>query len=355
VPLGPLTTLGVGGPARFFAEVRSEEQLLEALDWARQRGAPVEVMGGGSNLLVADRGFEGLVLRAGIMGVRATELGGARRVTRVRVGGGHGWDAFVNEAVKAGWAGLECLSGIPGSVGATPVQNVGAYGQEVSDTIVSVRVVERTSGAASTLPASACVFAYRDSVFKNAARGRYVVVSVDFDLARGRAPSIRYEELARRLRVEHGDGPPTLSDVRRTVLALRRRKSMVLAPDDANRRSAGSFFTNPIVKKNVFDFICERVAGAKVPAFAAGPGRVKLSAGWLIEQAGFARGTRRGRVGTSSAHALALVNHGGATASELVSFALLVRDAVRAHFGVSLTPEPAWIGFSDAELAAWRS
>jgi len=355
VPLAPLTTLGVGGPARFFAEAQHDEQVLEALEWAHQRGVPVEVIGGGSNLLVADGGFDGLVLRVGMMGIGTANPIDEDGTVRVRVGGGHGWDTFVQVAVEAGWAGVECLSGIPGAVGASPIQNIGAYGQDVSDTISSVRVVERSTGAEKTLPASACAFAYRDSLFKNAARGRYVVVSVDFDLVGGGAPSIRYPELSRELQAQGGKDPPTLPRVRRTVLELRRRKSMVMSPHSANCRSAGSFFTNPIVTKDVLGFVCEKVGGANVPAFDAGAGQVKLSAGWLIERAGFARGTRHGNVGTSSAHTLALVNHGGATALEISSFALRIRDAVRSHFGVVLVPEPAWVGFSDEELSAWRA
>lgn len=352
VRLGPLTTLGVGGPARFFAEVRTERQLVDALSWAEQRSVPVEVMGGGSNLLVADRGFDGLVIRLGIMGMSPAGPADPAGPVRIRVGGGHGWDAFVHVAVREGWAGLECLSGIPGAVGAAPIQNVGAYGQDVSETITSVRVVERSSGNPGTLSAADCDFAYRNSVFKTAARGRYVVSFVDFELQPGGAASVRYPELTRHLAAQQGDREPTLGEVRRAVIALRRRKSMVLDPRDANRRSAGSFFTNPVVEPAVLDGIRATTSG-DVPAFDAGEGRVKLSAGWLIDHAGFSRGTAVGNVGTSTAHALALVNRGGATARDVVAFALRVRDGVRARFGVTLTPEPAWIGFSEGELRGW--
>ena len=347
VPLAPLTTLGVGGPARWFVEATSETAVVEALAWASARRLPTLVLGGGSNLLVADRGFDGLVLRARLRGVTLEPDG------QVEAAAGEPWDDLVARAVVEGWAGIECLSGIPGDVGATPIQNVGAYGQEVAETIVGVRAVERATGATVTLDGARCGFGYRDSVFKREDAGRFVIVAVRFALRPGGAPSLRYAELARALT---GEGSPSLAEVRRTVIALRRGKSMVLDPADENHRSAGSFFMNPTLDAAAFAEARTRVAssgalrpGEEMPSYPAGP-RVKLSAAWLIERAGFTRGTHDGAVGISTRHSLALVNRGGATAAEILAFARRVREGVRDRFGVALTPEPVMVGFTDDEL-----
>jgi UDP-N-acetylmuramate dehydrogenase len=331
-----------------------------ALAWARQQALPLAVLGGGSNLLVADRGFDGVVLRVAIMGISEPIPQPDGRV-RVTVGAGHAWDAFVRTAVARGWAGLECLSGIPGSVGATPIQNVGAYGQEVAETIAAVHVVDRETGHPYVVPASACRFGYRDSAFKHEARERFVVVRVDFDLTPGGRPAVTYPELAAYLHARTRR-EPSLADVRSAVLALRMRKSMVITPTDENRRSAGSFFMNPIVPRAQAESLRATLLAedpeAALPMFAlaptspSAPERVKLPAAWLIERAGFPKGTAHGRVGLSTKHALAIVNRGGAMAAELASFAGYVRESVRASFGVTLTPEPAWWGFSELELSA---
>jgi UDP-N-acetylmuramate dehydrogenase len=344
VPLAPLTTLELGGRARHLVEARSEADVLEALRWAAARAVPVLVLGGGSNLVVGDAGFDGLVVRMALRGrAFAAPAGGEVLVTAAA---GEPWDDLVADTVARGLAGLECLSGIPGLAGATPIQNVGAYGQEVADTIRAVRAVERATGAVVELAPAACAFAYRDSAFRRAPE-RHVVLGVTFALRPGGAPTLRYRELGDAL----AGRTPTLSDTRAAVLALRARKSMVIDPADPNRRSAGSFFTNPIVDASFADDLAARVAAeggvaapTEVPRWPAGPGRVKLSAGWLIEHAGITKGLRRGAVGVSTRHALALVHHGGGTTAELCALARDIRAAVAARFGVTLETEPVFVG-----------
>jgi UDP-N-acetylmuramate dehydrogenase len=351
VPLGPQTTLGVGGPARWFVEAEREEDVARALAWARERALPTLVLGGGSNLLVADRGFDGLALRVRRVGVRVETRG---REVRLEAGAGERWDEVVALSVASRWAGLECLSGIPGDVGATPIQNVGAYGQEVAETIVGVRAVERATGEIVEIDGAGCGFGYRDSVFKREARDRYVIVAVRFALRAGDAPRVRYAELAARFA---GRPMPSLAEVREAVIALRRGKSMVLdagGEGGENGRSAGSFFMNPTVGAAALAEVRARAAavlgpGEAMPEFPAADGRVKLSAGWLIERAGFRKGTSEGAVGLSTRHALAIVNKGGATAAEIVAFARRVRRGVGERFGVALAPEPVLVGFLPGE------
>jgi UDP-N-acetylmuramate dehydrogenase len=341
VALAPYCTLGVGGPARYFAEARDEAGLRAAREWAAERSVPLRVLGGGSNLVVADAGVEALVVKLELRGVSAREEQGAVELT---VASGEPWDPVVAHAVARGWAGLECLSGIPGLVGATPIQNVGAYGQEVSDTITAVRVLDRAAGRLVTLGPAACGFAYRDSAFKSATAERYVVCAVTYRLAPGGAPTLTYEELRRQL-AARGAARPTLAEVRATVLAIRRSKSMVLAADDPNRRSCGSFFLNPIVSPATADSAVARAADPAMPRWPQPDGRVKLSAAWLIERAGFQRGARDGPVGLSTRHTLAIVAHDGARARDVVAFAGRLRDGVEARFGVRLVPEPIFWGF----------
>lgn len=350
VALAPRTTLGVGGPARFYAEPHSPEAVREALAWARERGIEVMVLGGGSNLLVADRGVAALVLRVHIRGVDVYTLGGAKVVV---AGAGEPWDPLVARTVHDGFAGLECLSGIPGDVGATPIQNVGAYGQEVADTILSVRAIDRATGDEVEISADECRFSYRDSVFKRALEDRFVLTHVAYRLQPGGAPSVRYAELGRAL----GDSSsPSVAAVRQVVLALRRSKSMVYDPADENHRSAGSFFTNPIVDGTLLARAREAARevlrpGEKMPEFPTGHGLTKLAAGWLIERAGFTKGWGEGPVGLSTRHALAIVNRGGATASQIVAFAAHIKRGVRERFGVTLVPEPVLAGFEPHETA----
>jgi UDP-N-acetylmuramate dehydrogenase len=343
VPLAPLTTLELGGPARFFVRAEDQATVAEALRWARGRGLPVFVLGGGSNLVVSDAGFEGLVLQVAPPGLAFHDEGGQ---VLIEAGAGQPWDALVADAVGRGLAGVECLSGIPGFVGATPIQNVGAYGQEVGETIRRVRVMDRQSLAVTELEPRDCGFGYRDSRFKREP-DRFVVLAVTFGLRPGGAPTIRYPELRQAL-----PGGAGLAEVRTTVLELRRRKSMVIDPTDENRRSAGSFFMNPIVSPEEADRICAVALAeglvsdaTQVPRFPA-PGGVKLAAGWLIERAGVTKGFRQGPVGVSSRHALALVHHGGGRAADLLALARLVRDTVAIRFGVRLVAEPTFLGAS---------
>ena len=356
VLLAEHTTLGVGGPARWFVEADSEAEVSAARAWAREQSVPVLVLGGGSNLLIADRGVEALVLRVRVTGIAAASQGAAMVVA---VGAGERWDDLVARAVAAGWAGIECLSGIPGDVGATPIQNVGAYGQDVAETITHVRAVERGSGKLVEMSAAECGFGYRDSVFKGAEKGLLVVTRVTFSLRPGGAPSLRYAELTKALAAL---ASPSLAEVRATVLALRRSKSMLLDPGGENGRSAGSFFMNPTLDDAALALVSARVAEAGVlregevmPAYPAGAGRTKLAAGWLIERAGFGKGAGVGRVGLSTKHALSVVNRGGATATEIVTFALSVKEGVRARFGVSLHAEPVLAGFHADEIAGLAS
>jgi len=335
VPLAPRTTLGLGGPARRFARVESVADLLEALALAATTTERVLVLGGGSNLVVRDAGFDGLVVQLAIPGVTIRWHDDCAIVSAFA---GVVWDDFVAQLVDAKLIGVECLSGIPGLVGATPMQNVGAYGQEVSDTIMFVRALDRETGELVTLDSEACRFAYRSSVFRGSER--WIVVEVRFRLARGaRSVPIRYPELARALGIAEGERAP-LDEVRRVVIELRRGKGMVVDPSDPESRSAGSFFTNPIVDEPTLRALEARLGpNITIPRFAAPAGKAKLSAGWLIERAGFTKGYTVGRVGISKKHALALVNRGGTT-HELLELASAIQDAVRAQLGIELHPEP---------------
>jgi UDP-N-acetylmuramate dehydrogenase len=347
VPLAPFTTLGVGGPARFYVRVDDAGALAAGLDWADRRGVPVLILGGGSNLVLSDEGHPGLVIHLAMRGVAARPAGNAMDVTAAA---GEQWDPLVAFATDKGWAGIECLSGIPGLVGATPIQNVGAYGQDVSETIVAVEALDLRSRARVTFDNEACRFGYRMSRFKSDDRGRYVVIGVTFRLRPGGAPAIKYAELARHF-AERGVTAPSLVETRKAVIEVRRRKSMVLDPADPNARSVGSFFMNPVVTEGEFGGLAARVLAEgiaaspdEIPHYPGGAGRLKLSAAWLIERAGFRRGYARGPVGLSEKHTLAIVNRGGARAADVVALAREVRDAVRDRFGIALHPEPVFVG-----------
>lgn len=343
VPLAPLTTLGVGGPARFFAAARTENDVREAVKWAGERRLPLFVLGGGSNLLVADGGWPGLVLHVAVSGIETREGNGERIYS---AGAGEDWDGLVARAVAENCAGVECLSGIPGTVGGTPIQNVGAYGQEVAETIRAVRVLDVRSGAVEEIGHDACGFHYRRSRFNTRDRGRYIVLQVSYALRPGGEPRIVYPDLQRRLEKV---ARPTLGEVRETVRAVRRSKAMLLVPGDPDARSAGSFFKNPIVESAQFAGIEERARklGLEVPSFVA-EAKTKIPAAWLIERSGFARGYTRGAVGISRKHALAIVNRGGARAAEVLAFAQEIQQAVRDTFGVELQPEPVLVGFEES-------
>jgi UDP-N-acetylmuramate dehydrogenase len=336
-PLATRTTLAVGGPARWFVEARDEDTVLEADDWATSRGIPLRVLGGGSNLVVADEGVEALVVKVDLRGVSAHEVDGAIELTAAA---GERWDDLVRRAVEHGWAGVECLSGIPGLVGATPIQNVGAYGQEVSDTVTEVRALDTREHRIVTLAGRDCGFAYRDSRFKSGEPGRWVVFSVSYRLRPGGPPTLRYADLEKHLE-DRRLAAPTLADVRESVLAIRRAKSMVLDDTrDPNRRSCGSFFTNPIVTAAELAEIDRRVGDRTMPRWPQPDGRAKLSAAWLIERAGFTRGHRHGTVGLSTRHALAIVCHDGARARDVIDFAHHLQAAVADRCGARLALEP---------------
>ena len=358
IRLAPYTTLQVGGCARYFVEPGDEDEIVEALRWSRGRSLPVFVLGGGSNLLVGDAGFNGLVLHMTLAGIEVADHN-RRRV--YSVGAGVDWDRFVARAVDDNCAGIECLSGIPGSVGGTPVQNVGAYGQDVSETIVRVRGIDATTLEAVEFDRAACGFAYRKSRFNasgnspgepsKSEQGRYILTRVDYALQPGGAPKIAYAELQRRFSTysestgSEADQPaPTLAQLRRAVLDVRRAKGMVLDSNDADSRSAGSFFKNPVVGRAEYERISAESAKA-VPHFEAGEGQVKLLAAWLIEQAGIGKGFALGPAAISSKHTLALVNRGGATAADIVRLKELVQQRVRERFGVELQQEPVMLGF----------
>ena len=337
VPLAPLTTIGIGGPARYFAKATTLDEIRQGIDWSRRHSQPLFILGGGSNLLISDDGFKGLVLKIDLRGIVVENEGATVRVAAAEV-----WDPFVAMAVGKGWAGIECLSGIPGSVGATPIQNVGAYGQDVSETIIGVEVLDRSDGVVKTLNNAECRFGYRSSLFKNHERERYVVLDVTFRLKAGGAASVRYPELRRYLE-ERGQSDQDVRTVRDAVIAIRKRKAMVLDPDDPDTRSDGSFFMNPVLSASDFERFKSRAEGA--PSFPASNGTVKLSAAWLIERAGFTKGFVHGNVGLSSKHTLAVINRGGGTAREVRELVTMVQDRVRQTFGVEIHPEPNFIGF----------
>jgi UDP-N-acetylmuramate dehydrogenase len=338
-PLAPLTTLGVGGPARYFLEARSEEEILEGSAWAQERGIPLFMLGGGSNLVIADKGFDGLALRIALRGITAFQKGQTHEVGRAAAG--EDWESFVQKAVEANYAGVECLAGIPGTVGGTPVQNVGAYGQEVASVIDRVRAFDLRERVFIEFSAAECEFTYRRSRFNSTDKGRYIVTRVDFRLRRGGAPTLKYADLQR---VFRGNAEPTLVEVAAAVRSIRQSKGMLLVEGDADCRSAGSFFKNPVVPLQAVQAIAA-IASKEPPTYDASPGYRKIPAAWLIEQAGFQKGYARGAAGISSRHTLALVNRGGATATDILALAEEIRTAVAAKFGVQLEMEPVLVGF----------
>lgn len=346
IPLAPLTTLGIGGPARYLVEVSDEGDIGAAVGFARSRSLPVMVLGAGSNLLVSDDGFAGLAIRVVLDGVR---FDGAR----LRAGAGVDWDGLVADCVRRRLYGVECLSGIPGLVGGTPIQNVGAYGQEVSEVISSVRVYDLADDTLRELPAPECGFGYRISRFNTGDRGRYVVLGVEYLLKDAGEPCLSYPDLVRHFGKRSA---PTLGEVRHAVLMIRRGKAMLLVDGDPDCRSAGSFFRNPVLTTTEFIELEERrsLAGieAPVPAYRTGDS-VKVPAAWLVEQAGFPKGTTDGPVGLSTRHALALVNRGKAEATDVLRFAGAIRHGVEDRFGVRLRTEPAFVGFSDEVVASF--
>jgi UDP-N-acetylmuramate dehydrogenase len=342
VLLSELSTLHLGGPAERYLEAHGEEAVIEAVRDADRDGEPLLLLAGGSNVVVADEGYRGTVLRIATRGE-------ARDGTTLEVAAGEPWDPLVAACVADGLAGIECLAGIPGSVGATPIQNVGAYGQEVAETIVAVRVLDRLRGTVEELDPAACAFTYRSSAFKRHP-GRWVVLAVRLRLrASAVSGAVRYAELARALGVEVGDRAP-VDEVRDAVMRLRRGKGMVLDPSDPDTFSAGSFFTNPLLDVEAFAALRARAterlgSDARPPAWPEDDGRVKTSAAWLIERAGFRRGQGDPNgIAISSKHTLALTNRGAGTTAQLVALAREIAAGVRDTFGVALTPEPVFVG-----------
>lgn len=340
VDLAPLTTLGVGGPARRFARATDEAQLSGLLELARAEGWPLRVLGEGSNVVIHDRGIDALVIQLADDRLDGGEDGS------IRVGGGHRWDALVRWSVERDLAGIECLSGIPGFVGAAPIQNIGAYGQELAETVERVHAVHAHTGERRDFAAPECGFSYRDSFFKRSAG--WIVTAVTLRLRPGGAPTLRYAELQRA--VEPG---ASLSTVREAVLTIRRSKGMVLDPEDPDSRSAGSFFTNPMVDRREFEALCARLSQKpeQIPHWEAGD-QLKLSAAWLIEQSGWKKGAALGAARLSRKHVLALVNDGAATAAELVELARRIQRDVAERSGIALVPEPRFWGFTPDELGS---
>ncbi len=361
VPCAQFTTLGIGGSARYFVRAETEDAVIRGLEFAEENKLPVFILGGGSNVLIADAGFEGLVLQIALRGIEMSEppavAGGLTWVNEISDGpntrlqppataggsdfvtarAGEDWDGFVTYCVENDLAGVECLSGIPGFVGGTPVQNVGAYGQEVAETIVSVRCFDRRTKKIVALANADCGFSYRTSIFNSSERDRYVVLSVTLALEKGGEPKVSYKDLIE----QFGYRRPTLNEVRDAVLRIRRSKSMVIDPNDPNSRSAGSFFKNPIVSRR---YLAElQTKFEHIPFFEFGEA-VKIPAAWLIENAGFQKGFARGNARISTNHTLAIVNR-GATAAEVVALMTEIQHGVETKFGILLQPEPVMIGF----------
>jgi UDP-N-acetylmuramate dehydrogenase len=344
--LAPFTTFQIGGPARWFTVATSEEQVVEAARWAREKDVPLFVLGGGSNLLISETGFDGLVLHIGLSGIAVDRAPDASDQAVYRVAAGEDWDRLVQRTVGDGCAGIECLAGIPGTVGGTPVQNVGAYGQEVASTIEGVRAFDLEQRIFVDFTTSDCGFAYRRSRFNTTDRSRFVVTRVDYRLTQDGAPTLRYAELQKAFAV---GANPGLQEVANAVRRIRRSKGMLLEEGQPDCRSAGSFFKNPVVSEEQVEQIAAN-SGKQPPQFTAGPGpeyagRVKIPAAWLIEQAGFTKGHAMGAAGISTLHTLALVNLGGATAHDILALAEHIRSAVASRFGIRLEMEPVLVGF----------
>ncbi len=342
IRLADYTTLKIGGAARFFVRAETETQVVEAFNFAENNEFDIFVLGGGSNVLIADDGFDGLVLQIALMGISDfRESGGNIFVTAQA---GEDWDEFVKLCVEKNLAGIECLSGIPGFVGGTPVQNVGAYGQEVSETIANVRVFDRKSGEILELTNADCRFAYRTSIFNTTERNRFIVLAVTYALKENGAPKIIYKDLLQIF----ADKNPSLSETREAVLAIRRAKSMVIEEHDPNAKSVGSFFKNPIVSQPDYakiSAISESLGIENVPFFTVDEGFVKIPAAWLIEKSGFEKGYIKDGAGISTRHTLALINRGNATAKEILALKDEIQTEVKRKFDVELKPEPVFIGF----------
>lgn len=347
VTLAEYTTLGLGGKAKYFYECATVEQIHSALDFAKREGLRVHVLGGGSNTIFSDKGFDGLVLKIALRGVQFIHN---RDHVNTVAAAGEEWDSFIELCIQNNLAGLECLSGIPGLVGATPIQNVGAYGQEVAETIISVRAIDRRTFVEVEFTRDECIFSYRRSRFNGEDLDRFIILEVTFELRLFGEPQIKYPELRKTIdstvKLDSlAPGSEKLQAVRSAVLSLRKRKSMVLDPADPNSRSVGSFFKNPVLSRDEFGTFEARYRAAgitrTVPTFPAGDS-TKIPAAWLVENAGFGKGYRENGVGISSNHSLALVNYNGTTA-ELLALAQKIQSAVESKFGIQLEREPVVI------------
>jgi UDP-N-acetylmuramate dehydrogenase len=348
IPLAPLTTLQVGGAARYFIELKREDEIQEAVQFGKTRNLPVFVLGGGSNLVIADSGWPGLVLRIAIGGINTDRNDAAGGAVLFSVGAGVNWDDFVAQAVVQNCAGIECLSGIPGSVGGTPVQNVGAYGQEVAETIESVRALDLKEDRLVVLPNPACGFRYRSSIFNGSARGRYIILRVNYRLKRGGAPNLKYADLQKHFAAIAGrKAPPSLAEIRAAVREIRRSKGMLIVANDEDCHSAGSFFKNPVVSAEEFKQLLARAEseGLEIPSYPALEAQHKISAAWLVEHSGFSKGYGSGAAGISHKHALAVINRGGAKASDIIGLKDEIQSAVHDAWGILLEPEPVFVGF----------
>jgi len=345
IPMAPLTTIKIGGPAKYFVEARSIGEVQEAVEFARSRNLPLFVLGGGSNLLVADSGWPGLVLRIALQGIDRQAAHDDEGKILFEVGAGESWDKFVSRAVMSRCAGVECLSGIPGSVGGTPVQNVGAYGQEVSETISSVQVLDLKDGVVRELCSQACGFAYRTSIFNTSDRGRFIVLRVTYALTREGQPRITYADLKRQF--EGRETPPNLAETREAVRHIRALKGMLIVAGDPDGQSAGSFFKNPVLSEEQHEELRNRAAsrGLTIPSYPALETHKKVSAAWLVEHSGFSKGFGSGRAGISSKHALALVNRGAARAADILALKEQIQQRVHEIWGIRLEPEPVMVGF----------
>lgn len=343
IPLAPLTTFQVGGPARYFVDAHSQHEIAEAVAFAAERKLPLFVLGGGSNLVISDRGWPGLVLKVSLAGV---EFEGDKHKMVFHAGAGENWDDLVALAVSKSCGGMECLSGIPGTVGGTPVQNVGAYGQEVAETITRVRVLQIATGETVDLANADCGFSYRSSIFNTTHCGKYIVLEVSYLLHRDGGPRIEYADLKKFFATSD---KPTLQQVRDAVRSIRHSKAMLLVEGDEDCRSAGSFFKNPVVSPAEADriqMVAEKLVPTKpLPLYPAAGGQVKIAAAWLVEQSGFLKGYSLGPVGISRKHTLAIVNRGGATAKDIVALKGEIEKKVFDIWGVSLQPEPVFVGF----------
>jgi UDP-N-acetylmuramate dehydrogenase len=345
IPLAPLTTLKIGGPAKYFVEAKDAAEVQRAVDFARSRALPLFVLGGGSNLLVADSGWPGLVLKVAIEGIERRSGHDEDGIIIFDAGAGESWDKFVSRTVMARCAGVECLSGIPGSVGGTPVQNVGAYGQEVADTIASVQVLDLKDGQVRELCREACGFSYRSSIFNTSESGRFIVLRVSYALTPNGKPRLTYTDLQRHFAGR--ETTPDLAETREAVRHIRALKGMLIVAGDEDCQSAGSFFKNPVLSESQHEDLKQRAAarGLAVPSYPALVTHKKVSAAWLVERSGFTKGYGFGRAGISSKHALAIVNRGGATASEVLALKDQIQHRVEEIWGVHLEPEPVMVGF----------